>query len=419
MNSKKTFGNFFMVVSIFLMIYRPALLPIISISDFMFVISFVGCIVCNNRKLSIKMFIPNREIKLFSYIMLAATFYSSFITVLAEGRWNYGYIYIKILLYSFVYSSFICCVLKKNHNGIKQLVDWLMLASVIQSVFVVVMLFNNSFRTRVITRLINNGALGITMERFLMYPQRSFGLGDGYWSGLGIVSGILADIAVVFALKYSKKYYCFVPGLLLTSVVNARTGIVVFVAGLIAIIFLYGGSSVKKRIGLLSLVLLVSFLLPFILNYLQTITPGTFRWITSATDHIDNMTEGEGSATYYKLNPKYWIWPGFFSTIFGTGKSIFGREGLSNFGYSSDSGYLGIIYRGGLILSFLLYYATYILCFSKKIRSSQYKIFGIIFLFSLIIQHYKGGVFYFNEYITLIIILVFAVYQIESVEQKN
>ena len=239
---------------------------------------------------------------------------------------------------------------------------------------------------------------------------------------VSIVSGLLANIALVYAVKYSAKYYLFIPGLLLTSAVNARTGLVIFLAGLIIVILFYSNQSIVKKSGLILLVLSAIFLMPYVLNFLQQISPSTTKWLTNISEQLNNMSEKESTADYYLLNPLYWIWPSFLSTIFGTGKSVFGIEGFNNFGHSSDSGFLGIIYRGGFVLSFLLYYATYILCFCRKIRRSQYKVLGLIFLSALIIQHYKGSVFYFNEYMTLIIIMIIAIYQIglrENIEVQR
>lgn len=414
--------NVWITIILFLMIYRPALVPKVSMTDILFIVSVVGYFICNNGKLTLSSFIPSKEIKLFLYIMVAAAFYASVMTFAAGGNWNFGYQYLKVVLYAFVYAAYICSFMKQNNYGMKQLVNWLLWASVAQSIFVVVMLFNNSFRTQVITQLINNGAGGITMERFITFPQRSYGLGDGYWSGMSIVSGLLANIALVYAVKYSAKYYLFIPGLLLTSAVNARTGLVIFLAGLIIVILFYSNQSIVKKSGLILLVLSVIFLIPYVLNFLQQISPSTTKWLTNISEQLNNMSEKESTADYYLLNPLYWIWPSFLSTIFGTGKSVFGIEGFNNFGHSSDSGFLGIIYRGGFVLSFLLYYATYILCFCRKIRRSQYKVLGLIFLSALIIQHYKGSVFYFNEYMTLIIILIIAIYQIglrENIEVQR
>ena len=258
--------NVWITIILFLMIYRPALVPKVSMTDILFIVSVVGYFICNNGKLTLSSFVPSKEIKLFLYIMVAAAFYASVMTFAAGGNWNFGYQYLKVVLYAFVYAAYICSFMKQNNYGMKQLVNWLLWASVAQSIFVVVMLFNNSFRTQVITQLINNGAGGITMERFITFPQRSYGLGDGYWSGMSIVSGLLANIALVYAVKYSAKYYLFIPGLLLTSAVNARTGLVIFLAGLIIVILFYSNQSIVKKSGLILLVLSAIFLMPYVLN---------------------------------------------------------------------------------------------------------------------------------------------------------
>ena len=415
MKSKRAIDHIWITGIVFLMIYRPAIFPGVSITDVLFVISVIGYLVCTKRKINLSDFVPNKEIKLYIYIMVIAALYSSGITFISGGRWNYGYTFIKLILYSIVYAAYICAFMKKNKYEFRHLVNWLLWASVVQSAFVIAMLLNNNLRTQIITSLIDNGAGGITMDRFLAYPQRSFGLGDGYWSGLSVVSGILADLAVVFSLKYSSKYYLFIPGLLLTAAVNARIGLIVFLIGLIFIIFMNNNTSISRKIGFVLIIAFVMAFLPYVINYLQSVAPSTFRWITQITEHFNNMTEQEGSGTYYHLNPFYWRWPSIGATIFGTGKSIFGTEGLANFGFSSDSGYLGIIYRGGLVLSFLLYSAVFFLCIPKKLRKSQYKIIGILCFVSLLVQNYKGGIFYFNEYYTMIIILIVAIYQVGDI----
>ena len=127
----------------------------------------------------------------------------------------------------------------------------------------------------------------------------------------------------------------------------------------------------------------------------------------------------ETEYTYYKLNPMNWIFPDFISSVFGTGKSYFGSEGLKNFGSSSDSGYLNMIYRGGVILSVLLYSLISYLCVDKRFKKIDltYQI-GLMCLLALAIQHYKGGVFYFNEYTTLIVMVMHISYVMYTKQER-
>ena len=108
MNIKRLANNIWMVIYVFLIIYRPALVPKVSMTDILFIVSVVGYFICNNGKLTLSSFIPSKEIKLFLYIMVAAAFYASVMTFAAGGNWNFGYQYLKVVLYAFVYAAYIC-----------------------------------------------------------------------------------------------------------------------------------------------------------------------------------------------------------------------------------------------------------------------------------------------------------------------
>lgn len=411
--------NIVMTVFMFLVIYRPAITSFIHITDILLVWSLLGYIFLAKGKIKKSDFISS-DYKLVSIVLLlCAVSYAGLVTFIAGGNINYGNIYIKMMLYAMLYAVY-PIKLCRNHNwNYIKIIDWSLQASVVQFIFVVWTLIDNNFKTALLNYLIKNGATGITADRVQIFQQRTFGLADGYFSGLGIVSGIMASICLVMGMNKNSKYYWFIPGLLLTSLVNARTGVVVF---LICGLYVFWGNnkmSVDKKAKFMLIALLILALCLGGLYALQKVVPGTVMWILNIGEHIEMATsQGESAYTYYKLNPFNWKWPNLVETIMGTGKSVFGSEGLENFGYSNDSGYLGIIYRGGLVLSALLYVSTYLWCtddFGHKSKSGKDKTelkCSIIFLLALLVQHYKGGVFYFNEYTTFIIIVTMAMSQL-------
>ena len=68
MKSKRAIDHIWITGIVFLMIYRPAIFPGVSITDVLFVISVIGYLVCTKRKINLSDFVPNKEIKLYIYI---------------------------------------------------------------------------------------------------------------------------------------------------------------------------------------------------------------------------------------------------------------------------------------------------------------------------------------------------------------
>lgn len=408
------------VLFLFFVIYRPAIIPGINISDVTLVWALVGYVMKNRMKLHKGDFINGKQETILVIVLLAAVVYSSVVVSLNGGRLLYGMLYVKMFFYPLIYSAYIKTSID-DRNPLYTVLNWIGVATLIQTCFVLAMLVNPGLKNSIITVLINNGATGITADRFSVYGQRSFGLADGYFSGLSIVSGLLAAIYLYTGIEYRKVHWVFIPGLLLTAAVNARTGLVIFLVGAIFIVACSPRISINQK-GKIFFGFFMLFGIAIIgVRFLEKYSPGTVSWLLSSSEHISmTLSDSETTYTYYKLNPLNWQLPDGVSTIFGTGKSIFGSEGLQNFGISSDSGYLGIIYRGGLILSLLLYIFIVRLCVDRQynlIESAS--TIGKLCLLTLVIQQYKGGVFYFNEYTTLIVLLMMIISKMSKQKQED
>ena len=239
--------------------------------------------------------------------------------------------------------------------------------------------------------------LCLIIPSFGMYVRTSLiSFGDEYtrnymennlFRGFGIASGLTYDYGLILATIYS---YClfwgktnnlwfvfFVPFLILSIFVNARTGVIVLAISTM-LYFLtkkYGGRFLAKEI----LIIMIAVTL-----FYSLIDEGTKWFIESFFDEISDLTRSGESRTSSALAENLKVLPNnILEWIWGKGELVLYED--------VDVGLILQLNFGGLLFLLLLITQCYVLI--HKVNDNYLK-YSIIFL--IIIADFKGN-FFFNS----------------------
>lgn len=307
--------------------------------------------------------------------------------------------------------SILC--LKKSHLDLSQ---WLIVVGMIQAIISILAFINPAFKQIIIDNMLRYGFSDIINK---MARIRMYGWSYTMAFAMPIVQAAIAVLAIYLGMTRNSKYLLTVPFLAFSSVINARVGIVVMVLGLIVIIFGRKKASVKNNIIVLLCFVLFTGLSLNVSSRLQSVSPGTYKWITEGLGDMMALFNGNSYSEYsyfkYIADADIYRVPDGIKLLFGTGSITTRNNSL----IQSDIGFINDIWLGGLIYVFA-FYGLIISQIHKICSYYRYKYnscgvlleFGIIGL--IMVANIKGRILSFNEASNLIILSV--VYLISKIE---
>lgn len=212
---------------------------------------------------------------------------------------------------------------------------------------------------------------------------RSFGLADGLTFSYGISQGIILSILILNS-QNKLKYLLFSPLLIVSSLFNARTGILI--VGVILIYEIFANRRIKffAIIGgvFLTVVTFSDFLILSVDNEDAT------KWVSGFFLEIGDSLTGSKNADYNTAEVLFEdmvVLPSdTLEWIFGSGQSSF----LSS-DKNTDIGFFLQLKYGGLIFVILLYSIVFYMFF-KTYKDKKNRWFSVLLFVSFILANIKG-----------------------------
>lgn len=405
MNTKKVV-YIFLCVYFFCLIYAP---PFVSINTFHFVslFSFIAILTVHRHRVGKTM--EKMKIKLFFSLIICITF----LFVLGCGVTyirninieNVQHIYlfyqcIFMLIEMLICCIYIGCVICKYQINSEMFFKLILMAGFVQFLLVIVAYLVPDIRYLFLDIMGKNTdmtKLYTNYNEFLNY--RGYGFAINLLDEFGYGTGIIGGIAYIFG-RNDKKYYIIAALMVIATLLNSRTGLIMFAVFVICDWMM--GKSTKltdrKVIQLLGicclLVLLWVVVLPTILQYIfqntkEEIIKNTVR------DLIQVL-----KLNYHTLRPEMWKFEkDILALLFGTGAIVTGTV--------STVGYVNIIWGFGIIGTMVVYcicsvffLRTMYICrhnpFQSKIVLALFIVFFVIQLKMPVLNYSAGGVLLFS-----------------------
>ena len=296
----------------------------------------------------------------------------------------------------------------KDINYILQLVLW---AALIQSVFSMMAFIDFDYKLQLLEKLDADGTMAMSQYENEIY-YRLFGYSGGLTFDMPVVQAMIVAIAAYLSINKSSKYLLFVPTIIFSAFINARTSIVVMAVSII--ILLWKESKFFKkhywRLFISSFFIFISLVVGS--SYLEEMSSGTYGWVMTGVEQlIGFMLENETKTGYfsYVADSDRWVIPKGLFLLIGTGERIMGG---SSFGVYSDIGYINDLWFGGILYTLILY-TLVLIFFIKLLKKSRYlengkfvNFFCLSYLILLPILNFKTYIISLGGFSTLLIIIL-------------
>lgn len=315
---------------------------------------------------------------------------------------NYVTILYQMVLITPIMASCISYIIVRSEKlcfSLEQLLVHVILAGTIEGIISLIMFISPAIR-QMLVRIMERG-MGMNFENYIL-SRRVYGFANGVYDLFGWGTGLIAVLPLFLSKKLRKRYIWLIPLLLLPPLLNARTGLVMFAAGVVVFMVFLNNENIftlSKKVLLLFLGGLISYR---IFKWIQDKNATSYTWILEGIKSfwgtISNNQDTDLRLTTL-FSKGFWTTPPFPDIIFGTGHNIYiGRayahSPIINYSHS-DVGYINYLWMGGIVGSLTLYgiyYSLFYIAIRNTVdRNNRWLL--ILFGGSIVLFNIKGQAF--------------------------
>lgn len=378
--SNKNYDSIFLSFYAFFCIFAPPIIPNINI---LLIVAFFSLINLFNSKKKAMLITKKSGINSFVKCYSFSCFYVVVLICLnilfsdQQFLFKNNYLITLYRLFLLVPAQLVCIIYfikkceQKNYS-LNRIYLILIYAGLIECVFVFIAYFFPNIQQLLLNIMAENtGNEALLIEYRFVY--RGFGFASTLLDTFGYGVGILITIALFLAFSNKIQYIIFAFLLIASTILNARTGILISVVGFVCIIpVAFKNKSLKEIMKYLILTIVIIGLVIVFTNYVINSNNPTLNWLKKGIESITYFFIGKDSQYYDVSNvlfsKKFWTFPEFPFFIFGTGHSAYGLSTM--IGFHSDVGYVNSIWREGII-GLCLFIFTYMNMFIRAYKESK------------------------------------------------
>lgn len=390
----------FFILFLFLFLYIP---PIFNF-NIIIVLSIISVVILvfKYKKLKNLLHLMNK-MKLFQYYsaMLLGLIILVMLLPMHEYMIKPVYTIFMITIAVPICSIFVLIYFIRYKYELIDVINILLLVGLMQATISILALFIPPFKTFILNIYLNRGYPIV----YQWMEWRIFGLSNELTYSMPVVQSFLAVCALYLTFSESYIYFYYVPILLLSSIINARLGIVISVVGFVMMVIF----NFKKEDGKLNLdfikfiaVILIALIGGFIILFF--VSPGIVEWILEMFTDIKELFNGNLTGFFeYMFIVNGFPIPRGTTFFIGVGNTILG--GFK--GVASDSGFINDLWRGGIFFAIILWGSTAFYLLRPFRKDKSITTFISIFSFlTFLLANFKGLFFSLNEIFTLFSILL-------------
>lgn len=317
------------------------------------------------------------------------------------------------LMHLFLVIPLLLIIAEKSGFGTnKDIVRALLIVGTIATFFSILCLVSPSFN-----QIVKNDIIQYSDEDFLaMLEFRGFGLADNLTGNYGFLLGVILALGFI-NLKDNKWFIPVIPFMFVAILVNARTGIIIALFGVLYKFF--SNRNLALPLGIILFGWVVAANIETVLHLLN-FSDETIKWITNTTTGIEEAFEAgdlSESGTLYALTNTMVVLPETLTEwIFGRGYDLFrNTQGIQ----ASDVGWIRQLNIGGLI--YLITMIVFILYSTRRLYvKSRLKDITLFFFTVIIIVNTKSIIYPLHScFYTLMMIYFLYTRQATSISKQN
>lgn len=248
------------------------------------------------------------------------------------------------LIMSFVVIIYIIIKFDKKGWGVDEYIRVLIYAGMIEGVLCILSFIFPKIKDYFI-QLMYCGNLGNVDAWYI--AVRSFGYAETLVDLVGAGAGLIAGVSFFYGVYYKKRYIIYSFLIIVTAVLNARTGLLIYVVAIaLTVLYVCLKQQIKYIINIVAGIGIVALCVYLGMKLLIS-NEATNNWVMSGINSIflflstgekvDNM----GTLT----SSNFWNFPSFPRIICGTGHSLYEAQGY----HHSDVGYINELWIAGIL----------------------------------------------------------------------
>lgn len=417
----KTSQWIFWSLYLFIFLYAPPLIPYPHL--IMGIIVFI--VMLFSEKKPYLMTARESNITLWGKVMLSVFLYALLIPLPVSFIYNdivdlphYYHLFNRFAILVFmelICGTYILTKFKEKKYTLLNIINLLIVVSIIQSFFACAAFFIPQIKTFFLTLMITVGKMGTDNTGVLL--NRTFGFANNLLDHFGYGTGLLAGISFFLGVNYRKRYIIFSIIIILAALFNSRSGLLIFfiaivLTGIFSIL-------VTKSIKGFFKTVIILFFIPTIfvssLEIIATYNDTTSEWITKGVNSIIEFADTGSSdqdAMKSITSDDFWELPNDERIIIGTGHSRYEAEGYQH----TDNGLVNDIWFVGILGLFLLYGIVIYLCYKilQESNNSFEQFISIFLLCSFLIFNIKAVAIGYNLGGTVSFFVIFATRMYQS-----
>lgn len=281
----------------------------------------------------------------------------------------------------FLVVPFLIFVTRKHHlNTERQVINAIFIVSTLAAFISIMGAFYPPF-----DEYIRNYVMQYDEESYLMGNfSRGFGIASGLTSYYGYIQGTIVTMGI-FYMKEIRWFLWFIPMVFFSALINARTGVLFSLWGVIVYCLL------SRRQNVLFVLIITLLFFAYIAEIINALPlgDGTKSWILAFVEELNSIySSGDIStgSTTSKLFGSMVVWPRDVAEWFiGRGYVLFRTASHTDVGWFLQLNYGGIFYL------LLLYSAVGYMI--KRLVANNLAMFALFFLGALVITNTKS-IFY-------------------------
>ena len=378
-----------LAVYLFLAIYAP---PIVFLNIFHVITAFsLVMIILKYRHLVNKILKKMRCTSIYGII-----FINLFIIVIGavttlfshdnrlKNEYMMALVYQAVIMMSEIIIStlYICCVIETNYSQDdgEKFLKAIVVAGMIEFLFVMISYLNPNIRASFLSLMGSNTGLSDIYSNYSEYLNyRGYGFALELLDTFGYGTGIIGGIAF-FLGKSNKKYYFFAVCMLIATLLNSRTGLIMMALFIsVDLVFWKNARLTRNKFILILLLIMLAILLwcvilPVFLNNIFMSTNDEVLKNT-ARDLLQVL-----NFNYHTLQKEMWQLPeDIIYLLFGTGHLVTGTV--------STVGYVNAIWAYGIV-GIILLYTLSIVMYTRTLRRCKYNSLYYNIVFALFITFF-------------------------------
>lgn len=423
----KNISKFFLYVYAFFVFYAPNIFNNTYLNySIPFILLILGLITVLFRKgQGLENFFNKKNVILLFILFIISSMYFLIRTLLAGTEFS-ELDKLRIVQNFMMLCSF-CCIfiiilkLEQFKYNKEQKISFILNVALIQSFICILMLIFPALKENIVHQFLLNGEGNV-----FTIAKRVYGISMDYTFATPVFHALLAIIALIYGLYKNKKYYVYIPFLLLAIILNGRTGLFVFCAGA-ALAFVFYLINTKKIVKVISIIIIFVLIVLVVFGILKFAKYDTYLFfIDGINDMLLFLFEGEKEGNINYLSAMWEEGIKNVNIIFGEGYRVYTNnvipESIDNNGFTVDIGYMNDLYMGGIVYMIFLYSSIVLFVYigineekDKKIN----KIIYFIMVLMIFICNLKGEIFRSTIILDLVVFTKLTLCDIKFIKRSD